>query len=87
MSERELPLEETKTKKPSSKGLFVDIIVCVLVPSLILKKLSGDDMLGANWALVAALSLPLTVGIWGFIRDKKITISLSPIYQLHLIRG
>ena len=73
MSERELQLEETKTKKPSSKGLFVDIIVCVLVPTLILKKLSGDDMLGANWALVAALSLPLTVGIWGFIRDKKIS--------------
>ena len=29
-------------------------------------------MLGPNLALIAALSLPLTVGVWGFIKDRKI---------------
>jgi hypothetical protein len=44
----------------------------MLIPTLILKKLSGDDMLGPNYALVAALSLPLLVGIWGFISERKV---------------
>ena len=74
MPKQDTPLESAQEtqKKPSSKGLFVDLLVCVLIPTLILKKLSGADMLGPNLALIAALSLPLTVGIWGFIKDRKI---------------
>jgi intracellular septation protein A len=61
------------SKKGSSNNIFIDLIACVLIPTLILKKLSGDDMLGPNLALVAALSLPLAVGIWGFVRDRKVS--------------
>lgn len=60
-------------KKNNSSNIFVDLIACVLIPTLILKKLSGDDMLGPNLALVAALSLPLAVGIWGFIKNRKVS--------------
>ncbi len=63
--------EQTK-KKPGSNRIFVDLIVCMLIPTLILKKMSGEDMLGPNYALVAALSLPIIVGIWGFISERKI---------------
>jgi hypothetical protein len=59
-------------KKSGSNRIFVDLVVCMLIPTLILKKLSGDDMLGPNYALVAALSLPLLVGLWGFISERKI---------------
>ena len=59
-------------KKTGSGGIFLDLIVCVLVPTLILKKLSGDDMLGPTLALIAALSLPLAMGAWGFISERKI---------------
>jgi len=59
-------------KKSNSNRIFVDLVVCMLIPTLILKKLSGDDMLGPNYALVAALSLPMLVGIWGFISERKI---------------
>ncbi len=59
-------------KKSNSNRIFVDLIVCMLIPTLILKKLSGDDMLGPNYALIAALSLPLCVGIWGFVSERKI---------------
>ncbi|MFQ3244825.1 MAG: intracellular septation protein A [Arenicella sp.] len=59
-------------KKSGSNRIFVDLVVCMLIPTLILKKLSGDDMLGPNYALVAALSLPLLVGIWGFISERKV---------------
>lgn len=59
-------------KKPSSSRLLIDVGVCILLPTLILKKLSGADMLGTNWALVLALSLPLAVGIWEFVSNKKV---------------
>lgn len=59
-------------KKPNTNRIWVDLVVCVLVPTLILKKLSGADSLGPNYALVAALSLPLIVGIWGFISERKV---------------
>lgn len=46
--------------------------VSIILPTLILKKLSGDDELGATMALVFALSLPLGYGIYQFIKDKKV---------------
>ena len=66
------PTTPETEKKPGSKGIFLDLILCVLIPTLILKKLSGDDALGPNLALVAALSLPLAMGAWGFISERKI---------------
>jgi len=66
------PISSDTKKKSGSNRIFVDLVVCMLIPTLILKKLSGDDMLGPNYALIAALSLPLIVGIWGFISERKI---------------
>ncbi len=72
MTDTSNPVDENVKAKQSSKGIFVDLIFCVLVPTLILKKLSGDDMLGPNLALIAALSLPLGIGLWDFIKTKKV---------------
>lgn len=65
--------KKVSKNKPSSSRLFIDLVVCIIIPTLILKKLSGEDMLGTNWALVAALSLPLGVAIWEFLSTKKIS--------------
>lgn len=65
--------QATPQKQANMGRLFVDIVVCVLIPTLILKKLSGDEQLGPTYALLLALSLPLAVGIWGFISDKKVS--------------
>jgi len=73
MSDTSNNTEQAVAAKPSNtKRLFLDLAVCVLIPTLILKKLSGNDMLGPTYALVAALSLPLLVGVWGFIAEKKV---------------
>ncbi len=71
-------LNSTPNERPTAQrqqkpgGVFVELIFCVLIPTLILKKLSGDDMLGPTWALVAALTLPLSFGIAEFVKKKKI---------------
>ena len=58
--------------KQSGLGMLADIIICIVLPTLILKKLSGDDSLGSVGALVFALSLPLAFGIYQFWQEKKI---------------
>lgn len=57
----------------SFSELLIDLVFSIVIPTLILKKLSGDDMLGPTWALVMALSFPLLAGLWGFYKKGKIT--------------
>ena len=64
--------EASAKKRPGAGKLFVDLFLCILIPTLILKKLSGEEMLGSTYALIVALSLPLLVGIYEFFQDKKI---------------
>ena len=61
-------------KKQSFSNLMIEMVICIILPTMILKKLSGDDQLGANWSLVAALSLPIVWGIWEFIKTKKVKL-------------
>ena len=63
--------------KPSSGSHFIelmaDLIFSIVIPTMILKKLSGDDSLGPTLALVVALAFPLMAGLWGFYKKRKIT--------------
>ncbi|MGH1543111.1 MAG: VC0807 family protein [Arenicella sp.] len=61
-----------KPQKPSMSGLLFEMVLCILVPTMILKKLSGAEQLGATWALVLALSFPLCWGLFEFIKHKKV---------------
>ena len=65
-------VKQPAKQKPGASKMLVELVVCILIPTLILKKLSGDDMLGSNLALVAALSLPLMTGLYEFISNRKI---------------
>lgn len=61
-------MSRTPTHKPRP---MVDLIVSVILPSLILMKLSGDDALGVSGGLVAALAFPLGWGIFELVKYKK----------------
>jgi len=64
--------EQKSVEEKNTPPKKLEMGICILLPTLILKKLSGDDQLGATWSLVAALSLPLAWGIWEFIQNKKV---------------
>ena len=67
----ENPKKGEKPKNSPGK-LFGELLFCLIIPTIILKKLSPDDMLGTNMALIAALSLPLLAGIYEFFKQRKI---------------
>ncbi|MGD8111673.1 VC0807 family protein [Vibrio sp. TRT 21S02] len=58
-----------KTTKKSNP-LF-EILFNVIIPSIILMKLSGDEHLGTAMALVVALLFPIVYGGMDLIRNKK----------------
>ena len=56
--------KELPTHKPRP---LIDLLVSIVLPSVILIKLSGDDALGASAALIVALSFPLGWGLFELI--------------------
>lgn len=61
-----------KTSKKSNP--LVDLLISIILPSLILMKLSGDQYLGTTYALLTALALPFSYGIYELIVHKKFNI-------------
>ena len=69
----ELPLETKKApQKPQTSHLLLELAVCVILPTLVLKYMSGDDRLGPVYALILGLSFPLLFGIHQFIKENKV---------------
>lgn len=58
-------------KEPSKPNTFVEIGVTILVPALVLMKLSGASSLGPLKALLLALAFPLAWGLWDAWRRHK----------------
>jgi len=67
---------------------FVDIIVGIVIPSVILMKLSGENELGAAVALMLALSFPLGWGLFELIKYRKFNfIALLGLVSVLLTGG
>ena len=51
--------------------MLLNLLLTVVLPSLVLTKLSSPERLGPTFAFWLALSLPLTMGIWELIQNRK----------------
>lgn len=58
-------------QKNQTGHLLLELAICVILPTIILKKLSAEDSLGPVYALIFGLSLPLLFGIYQFVKEKK----------------
>jgi hypothetical protein len=77
---------QTQTKRPNNT--FLELIFNILIPSLILMKLSGDEHLGSVYALVVALLFPIGYGLYDFIKNKSMNfISLLGFLSTLLTGG
>ncbi len=54
------------------KGLLINLLFNIIIPTLILTKLSGTQHLGVQNALIIALAFPISYGLHGFVQTKKI---------------
>ncbi len=61
----------TDTSKPNP---LIELLITLIIPSLILMKLSSDEYLGTVNALLLALSFPLFWGLRDFIARRKLNL-------------
>lgn len=67
---------------------WVDLLVSIVIPSVILMKLSGDDYLGSVNALIIGLAFPLGWGLFELVRyHKKNFIALLGLISVGLTGG
>ena len=71
MSKNDSTGAATATHK--SRPVF-DLMVSIVIPSIILMKLSGAENLGATTALVVALAFPLSWGLFELFKYRKFNI-------------
>lgn len=58
--------------QPKKESLLANLLINIVVPTLVLTKLSGDDWLGTKWAIVVALAFPLLYGLRDLQRSGKV---------------
>ena len=67
---------------------FIDLLVSIILPSIILMKLSGEEHLGAAGALITALAFPLAWGIFELLKYRKFNfIALLGLISVLLTGG
>jgi hypothetical protein len=79
----------TQSNHPTHKPRpLVDLLISLLIPSLILMKLSGDANLGADGALLLALAFPFSWGAFELIKYRKFNfIALLGLISVLLTGG
>lgn len=60
--------------KPKKESFLANLLMNIVIPTLILTKLSGNEYLGATWGLIVALAFPVSYGLHDFITNKKINV-------------
>ena len=53
-----------------SNNTLLEIVFNIIIPSLVLMKLSGDEYLGTVNGLIVALAFPISYGIYDFVKAR-----------------
>ena len=66
--------DATASEKPApqKESLLANLLLNIVIPTVILTRLSGDDWLGTKLAIVVALSFPLGYGLRDLLRSGKV---------------
>ncbi|WP_337880978.1 VC0807 family protein [Rheinheimera sp.] len=57
-----------------SPGFLLNLLFNIVIPTLILSKLSEEQQLGPVWALVAALAFPVCFGLYELKQSRKVNL-------------
>lgn len=56
---------------PQRHSIVVNLLFNIIIPTLILTKLSSDEYLGARYSIVIALAFPLAFGLYDFVKTRR----------------
>lgn len=61
-------------KKERKESLLLNLALNIIIPTLILTKLSGEANLGPRLAIIVALAFPIGYGLYDFYRQRKVNL-------------
>src|SRR5690554_4168517 len=65
--------EQAPAAKPAKKGGFLfNLAFNIIIPVVVLTRLSGPDSLGPMWSIIVALSFPILYGLWDLKESGKV---------------
>ena len=82
--------ETTSAAKPEPKkeNMLVNLVFNMVIPFVILSKLSGEEHLGTEWAVVVALAFPFAYGLKDFFERGKVNFfSVLGVISVFLTGG
>lgn len=80
--------DTTPEKKEHKESLLLNLLLNIIIPTLILTKLSGEAHLGPKLAIIVALSFPIGYGIYDYTKQKKANLfSILGIVSVLLTGG
>ena len=62
----------TTSSSKKNHNFFSNLLFNIVIPTLILTKASGDDMLGPTLGVIVALAFPLAFGLWDLKTAGKV---------------
>ena len=65
-------MTDNTATKPKANNTFLELIFNIIIPSLILMKLSGDEYLGTVNGLIVALAFPIGYGLYDFGKTRSL---------------
>jgi hypothetical protein len=65
------PAGTAPAARPEKENLFLNLACNIVLPGLVLSRLSGDDRLGPVLALLVGISFPLGYGIYDLVVRRK----------------
>lgn len=63
---------QNKAQKPKTGGFFSNLAFNIIIPVVILTRLSGEGALGPVWSIVVALAFPIGYGLWEMRSTGKV---------------
>jgi hypothetical protein len=61
----------SEQNKPAKPSMLANLIFNIIIPTLVLMKLSSEDYLGPVYSIVVALSFPIGYGIRDYLQTRK----------------
>jgi len=82
------PSTTTERKSQAAGGFLGNLAFNIVIPVLILSKLSGENNLGPSLAIVVALAFPIIYGLWDLRQSGKINpFSVLGVVSVFLTGG
>lgn len=71
-----------------AENLLVNLLFNIVIPTLILTKLSSDAYLGTTWGILVALAFPVGYGVRDMVRTSKVNLfSVVGVISIFLTGG